>query len=362
MFLAAKRKSPQAKHAVGAGSFPSVSVIVPAFNEEKSIQAKIDNISATDYPPGNIEFLIGSDGSSDRTNEILRSVHDPSVRVYEFPHRRGKAAVLNDLVREAKGEVIVFSDANALYAPTAISHLAQNFTSQSVGAVLGNLLMDSNPESEGGVGEAIYWGMENRMKYLESNIRTTLGGTGAIYAIRKSLFVPLPVQKIVVDDLIIPLNVIKQGYDVKFDPQAIGYERTYDVVSLEFKRKVRIGAGNFSALFQFLSLLHPKYGFASLAWFSHKILRWCVPFLLVAIFVITVALAGISGFYYFLSCLEFILIGLAVLGLLCEKFKIDIRILHLVYYLFAMNIALLVGCFKAITQTQKPTWEKLRDA
>ncbi len=340
--------------------FPSVSVIIAAYNEESIINERIKNLYELEYPEGKIEFIIGSDGSDDHTNEILRSFTLPNLHIEYFPVRRGKANVINDLINKANGGLIIFSDANTMYEKKTIYSLVKHFNYPSVGAVCGDLRLYTNITTASEVGESWYWRYENFLKRMESNFSTLIGATGAVYAIRKSLYKPLPTSKTVMDDFLIPLEIVKKGFRVVYEPDAVAYENAAGTVSREFRRKVRIGAANFNGISEFISLLHPRYGFVAFALLSHKIIRWFVPFLLLGVFIASVVLSLTSEFYLWLlfAQLGFIIFGL--LGFILEKFKLNIGILSFPYYFIVMNLALFIGFFRFLRGNQKPTWDVIR--
>ncbi|OFW22607.1 MAG: hypothetical protein A3G21_24645 [Acidobacteria bacterium RIFCSPLOWO2_12_FULL_66_21] len=339
---------------------PSVTVVVPVFNERRVIEAKIANLEATDYPSGKLSVLFGSDGSTDGTNDVLARHQSIVLRATMFPLRRGKAAVLNDLVAHAAGEIVVFSDANASYAPDTIRRLASHFADPAVGAVCGELILTADQDTAGGRGEGLYWRYENALKRLESDISTTLGAVGPVYAIRRRLFRPLPAGVAVVDDFVIPLAIIEQGYRVLYDPSALAYERPSNSVYGEFRRKVRIGAQNFQGIAIFKALLSPRYGFASFALWSHKIVRWLVPLLLIGTLVSSAALAPTSLFFAVVTAGEGAFILAAGLGLLLELAGARTGRFGLPYYFVATNAALLVGLFRCLFRRQEPTWDAVR--
>jgi poly-beta-1,6-N-acetyl-D-glucosamine synthase len=338
---------------------PSVTVVVSVFNEAQILGKKLENLAAIDYPSERISFLFGSDGSTDKTTTILRR-SPVEITVKEFPARRGKAIVLNDLVAEAKGSIVVFSDANTMFRPETIRKLVQHFADPSVGAVSGELRLVSHPETVGGIGESSYWDYENLLKQKESDVYTILGATGAVYAIRRDLYVPLPTSKPVTDDFLIPLNILKQGYRTRYEGEAHAFERGADSIGSEFRRKVRIGAQNFSSISEFVSLLHPRYGFVSFALWSHKIIRWCVPFMLIGVLASCLTLAASSAVYKW--CLWAILsfLVVALMGFVLDKLKIESGPFTFPYYFVAMNAALFVGFLKFLLGKQQATWEIAR--
>lgn len=336
---------------------PTVTIVVSAYNEEAVVQEKKENLIMLDYPRDKLEVVFGSDGSTDRTNTILRQGLPPRIRFIEFQQRRGKAAVLNDLIPQATGDIVVLSDANTLYKSDTIRKLVRHFDDPRVGAVCGELVLTMDVKTAGGLGEGSYWRYENRIKLMESSIRTTVGATGAVYAIRKKLFVPLPMGKVITDDFVMSLGILKQGFTMSYDPQAIAYEQSANTVAAEFRRKVRIGAANFHGISELSPLLHPRYGFVAFILWSRKITRWVVPFLLIGLIMSSFILAMQSSMFFVITVIEIIFSVLTVIGLVCEKMNLNIGPFGLPYYFTAMNAALVVGFLKSLFGLQKPTWE-----
>ncbi len=339
---------------------PTVTVIIAVYNEENVLSRKLGNLREIDYPISRLRFLIGSDGSNDRTNDILKNFVLPNLTVHYFTDRRGKSAVLNDLVAQCDSEIIVFSDADTIFIPQTVRNLVQHFHYPSIGAVCGELLQGSIDSSVAGFGENFYRVYDNMIRQFESDIKTTLGTTGAVYAIRRNLYEILPSQKLVADDFIIPIQILKKGYMVKYESKAIGIELTHNSVTNEFDRKSRLGASNFQGIPQFSSLLNPIHGFVSLALWSHKIIRWCVPFLLLLLLFASALLFSNAGFYYLFFKGEIFFYSLALLGFLFEQLKMKISIFGLPYYFVAMNAALFVGFIKFLRRSQRTTWEVIR--
>ena len=339
---------------------PTVSIVIAVYNERDVIEGRLENLRRIGYQTAKIECIIGSDGSDDGTNLLLAQSNLRELKVKAFPERRGKAAVLNELIPQAEGEIVVLSDANTFYRPDTVRRLVSHFADPQVGAVFGELILESDTRTVGGMGEGYYWMYEYAMKRMESDISTTVGATGAVYAIRKKLFKPLPTDKPVMDDFIIPLNIVKEGFKVKYEPQAVAHEIPSNSVSGEFRRKVRIGAANFYGLSEFAALLHPRYGFASLALWSRKILRWCVPFLMMVMIAASLMLAVDSQLFRVIVFLEAALFASALLGFVLERIKIRTGILGVPYYFVAMNLALFVGFLKFAFGRQPATWEVIR--
>ena len=339
---------------------PMVSMLISAFNEEKVIEKKIKNCLDLDYPKDKIEILIGSDGSNDKTNDILQEFKNEFIKLFVFEQRRGKANVLNDLVDHAKGDILIFSDANTIYLRNALKYMVQYFVDPQIGGVCGKLELISLDDKYGEQGETLYWSYENRIKYLEGKIKTVLGANGGIYAIRKLLFQKLPVSIMVNDDFLVPLRIVKQGYDVIYEAEAIGRETTSLSIKGEFTRRVRIGAANFNVLKEIAPLLAPRRGFVAFALWSHKILRWFAPFLLIFLFISNIFLIG-SWFFntLFIAQLVFYLVSLSGSAISNSKRGRKVTFLSYCYYFASMNLALLVGFMKFLFKTQKPTWAKV---
>ncbi len=340
--------------------WPMVSVIISAYNEEGVLSDRLSNLTSIDYPNGKVEILIGSDGSTDGTNEILRQTESDLIKPVVFSDRRGKVAVLNDLVGRSRGEILVFSDANTEYTPMTIKELVKPFSDQAVGAVCGELVLKTDARTAGGLGEGLYWGYENVLKRFESNVRTTLGANGAVYALRKSQYRDLPVTKAIMDDLLIPLNAVKNGFRIHFAPEAVATERQSSSVSGEFRRKARNAALDFNSISEFASLLHPRFGFVSIGLWSHKILRWFVPFFLIGMAISSLLLAVESQMFQGIVAFELAFVILAGLGYLFERGGGRLGMAGLPYYFLSMNLALLVGFLRWLRGSQTSTWKVVR--
>ncbi len=338
----------------------SVSVILSVYNEAGIIGTRIRNLMTTRHPAGRMEILVGSDGSNDGTGEALGEFAGAGVRIFPYPARRGKAAVLNDLVREAAHPFLVFTDANTVYEPGTIPELLKPFADPAVGGVCGELNLDAGGDGPRPEGEASYWNYESRLKRLESGIGTILGATGAVYAIRKSLYTPLPTDRLVVDDFLVPLGILRQGYNVRYNPRARASEASAGSVAGEFRRKVRIGTANFFAIREFRDLLHPRWGFVAFALWSHKMIRWFAPVLLLTLAGVSLAGMGSSEFFRWCVILEACFAGLALLGAIGERLNIRVPLLILPYYFLAMNAALFVGMIKFLLDVRRPHWDVVR--
>jgi cellulose synthase/poly-beta-1,6-N-acetylglucosamine synthase-like glycosyltransferase len=348
-----------AKRARNESYQPSVAMVLAAYNEESVIAEKIENFTALDYPQDKISLYIGSDGSSDKTNEILSACHIKNVHAMLYQERSGKAGVLNRLIQNVTADILVFSDANTIYEPGAIKKLVRHFADDKVGGVCGLLVLTSPNDNSGGKGERTYWAYENFIKRMEGAIKTVLGANGAIYALRRFLFHPLPESKMISDDFYIPLKAVEAGYDVVYDNTAKAHEKTSPTLEGEFTRKVRIGASNFNGLKEIKSLLHPGRGFVALALWSHKVIRWFVPFILLGLFFMNANLTRYAP-YNFFFLVQLLFYSFAFVGHLLEKNgKSCPAVFRYPLYFVAMNAAIFVGFIKFVRGTQKAAWTRV---
>lgn len=335
---------------------PPVTMLVAAHNEAGVIQEKIANSLAIDYPSDRFRLVIASDGSDDATNALVAACPDPRVQLIAYPRRRGKIATLNATIPQLEDEILVMSDANTMYAPDAVRTLVRHFRDPRVGCVCGELVLES-PRG-GGSGEGLYWKYETWLKRMESRLGFLLGATGGIFALRRSLFRPLPPTTIV-EDFVTAMKVLESGYRVCYEPAARAMESTAPTLREEMRRKTRIGAGDFQAIALTAPMLNPLRGLPALGYWSHKIVRWFVPFLLLAMLFASALLSG-EPFYRF--CLGAQLLGYAVgvQGLLPNP--VDHPLLRPVRYFFVMNLALFIGFFRFLFRTQRVTWDQARRA
>jgi len=262
-------------------SMPPVAVVLSAFNEQVHIAARIENLRAQSYPREKVTIYVGSDGSTDRTLSILDELKSPDLRVFGFAARRGKASVLNDLLAHIEAPVCVFTDANVLFEPDAIQRLVDSMLESRAGAACGELLLQ---DSAGDNVDSLYWRIERMMKRMEGRLGGLLGANGAIYAIRSELYEPLPADTII-DDFVIVMRIASRGHPLVYAPAARALEDTPDNIEDEFRRRVRIGIGNYQALFRYPQFLFRVSMTRALCYGFHKLLRWFGPHLLLVMLV-----------------------------------------------------------------------------
>lgn len=336
------------------GDPPAVSLLIVAHNEADVIEARLKNALSLDYPSNKLEIVVASDGSTDSTGDIVRRYHDQGVRLIEFHPQRGKAAVLNRSIPQLSNDIVALSDANTELDPSALRRLTGWFSDSAVGAVCGRLIL-TDPTS-GRNADGLYWKYETLLKQCEARLDSLLGANGAIYAIRRAGFVPLP-DNMIVEDFIIPLLArLHHGYAIRYDMDAVAREETAADLREEFRRRCRIGAGNFQSIALLWRLLDPRLGFVAIAFFSHKLLRWFCPFFLLGILAASVVL--IRHPFYRLALIAqlaaYLLAGLATVA--AGELWMP-KAVRLVTLFVSMNAALLVGFFRWILGSDQPGWQ-----
>ena len=332
---------------------PQVTVLVCAHNEEKVIGERVENLLRVDYPKGKLEIIVASDGSSDRTEDIVKSYADKNVKLLGVKQRCGKVGTINRSFDEAKGDIVVMTDANTSFDKDAVTRLVEKFNDKKVGCAVGELHFHKD-----GVGEleGVYWRFEQFLKKVEGGRGSLLGANGGIYAIRKELFIKLP-DNTIVEDFLLPMKILERGYKVVYVPEAVAYEDATQKMVQELERRVRIGAGDFQALTLSWRMLDPRRGFSAFAYFSHKVVRWMVPFLMILAFLANLLLVGML-FYRMLFALQILFYLLAVAGRVLASLHVKAKFVGLPYYFVSMNIGLFFGFLKFCFGAQRVTWKR----
>ena len=338
-----------------AGEPPRISVIIAARNEESVIGERVQNLLDLDYPADRLEILIASDGSTDRTCEIVRQFASPRVRLFAFETNRGKAAVLNDMVAAAQGEILLLSDANTMMNRAAASRVARWFADPAVGVVCGRLVL-VDPETGNNV-DGLYWKYETFLKECEARLGALLGANGAIYAMRRTLF-PALGERIAVDDFVIPLLArLRSGTTIVYEPEAYACEETPAEIRAEFTRRSRIGAGGFQSLTLLWPLLALSWGWTAFAFLSHKVLRWAGPFFLLAALASSAVLMR-EPLFAVAWWAQTLLYAIAALGYFSPRKGGIYRFVRLTTMFAAMNLALLNGFYLWVTARQGGAWQR----
>jgi cellulose synthase/poly-beta-1,6-N-acetylglucosamine synthase-like glycosyltransferase len=333
---------------------PSVTMLISAFNEEKVIGRRLQNITEIDYPADKLQVLIISDGSSDRTGEIVRSFENGSIRLLDYRERRGKPAALNAALKEVTGEILTLSDANTFTNPDALRRMVRWFSDPTVGAVAGRVLLQ-DPVSGRNV-DGLYWRYETFIKGCEGRLGALVGANGPIYAIRRSLF--RVSSDSIVDDFTIPLTMqLRTWARLVFDPEAIATEEAPAEISDEFKRRARIGAGGYQSLPLLWPLLDPRRGWLAFTFFSHKVVRWLCPIFICLALITNLGLVGAPLYQAALGA-QLLFYAIALAGFAVTGPSLVARLLRLASMFASMNLALLVGLARWFTRQQSSAWER----
>ncbi len=339
---------------------PFVSIIMAAYNEESCIREKLESIYAGNYPPEKFEVLIGSDASRDGTVEVARSaVSEPgtaNLSVFDFPERRGKQNVVNDLVQESKGEILVLTDANVMFDADTVFYMIRHFKNPDIGLVDTNMINRGMKESGISYQEKAYISREVGIKDMESRLwGAMMGPFGGCYAIRREDFEKVP-SNFLVDDFYINMKVFEKGKLAINDINARVYEDLPEELRVEFRRKVRIGTGDFQNLRKFWRLIFTRrYGFAFL---SHKVFRWFGPFFLLMALIANFFLVLGNTFYLVILALHVMFYIVPVIDWTFKKMGHHFAPFRLVTHFVSMNAALFLGFFRSMKTIRSGIWER----
>jgi biofilm PGA synthesis N-glycosyltransferase PgaC len=332
---------------------PKVTIILAVHNEQKYLLAKLLNLSQLDYPADRLQIVVVSDGSTDDTNNILAAWHNPAGRTVILPERQGKSTALNHGIAEGQGEVIVFTDARQTIALDAVKNLMEDFGDPAVGCVSGELMIGKDQTTASAQGVGLYWRMEKKIRHWEGLAGSTVGATGALYAVRKNLILPLP-EETILDDVYIPLQVVRQGQRVVFEPRALAFDPLTPNPKQEFRRKLRTLIGNYQLL-QLAPWVLTRPNPLRFQFVCHKLLRLLVPFALVGMLVSTLWLR--KDVYELALVLQLAFYALAGLHLLPGKFGIASRLSDISLAFLVLNTAAALAFLYFITG-RKAIWSR----
>jgi cellulose synthase/poly-beta-1,6-N-acetylglucosamine synthase-like glycosyltransferase len=342
---------------------PSVSLIIAAHNEAAVIRGKLENVLSLDYPRNRMEVIVASDGSDDGTNEIVAGYRAKGINLVALP-RRGKIPTLNEAVLRAHGEILVFSDANSMYAPGALRALVRPFADSHVGGVAGNQRYLKGAVSNGATtGERAYWSIDRQLKQWQSCAGSVTSATGAIYAMRREIFKPLPSG--VSDDAMDSYRVIAHGSRMVFAPEAVAYEPVAPSANAEFRRKVRVSTRGLRCVAEAPGLLNPfRYGFYSFQLVSHKLLRWLAAWPLAILFITALWLWPAGGLYALAALAQLAFYGLAAVMFIFHEREFArgrlIRRLTIPFYFCLANFAFLLAQIQFLRGRRIDSWEVRR--
>ena len=353
--LAAGRKMPEY---APLSEWPEASLIIAAHNEEAVLCAKLENALAMDYPAERLDIIVVSDASTDGTDRIAAEFAERGVRLHRQEVRGGKTEAQNAGVRLARGQFLAFSDANSMYAPNALKRLLAPFADERIGCVCGELQY-ANPDEQGaGKGEGLYWRYEQFLKRRESLLSSALGANGAIYALRRALFVEL--RGDIISDFVAPLYAWRRGFRIAYEPTAVATEYSSGRFGDEFRRRRRIVSRSLYGLWTEAGVLNPfAHFFFAFQMFSHKLLRWLVPVWLVVVLAVNIPLAT-DGYYGLLLALQVAFYGLAALGLLLPERLGQYWLFYVPAYFTATNWGTLLGLLSFLTGRRHRVWQPAR--
>jgi cellulose synthase/poly-beta-1,6-N-acetylglucosamine synthase-like glycosyltransferase len=358
--LAGKKKITASTHTLE--ELPLVSVLIAAFNEEKVIAEKIDSLLACNYPGEKLEILVGSDASTDQTNSILQQLKDvnPSLHLSLFEKRTGKPGIINQLAKEARGEILVITDANVMLEKSTLYELIRYFKEEHVGLVDSRMINTGIKESGISRQENFYISREVRIKHHESVLwGSMMGPFGGCYALRKSLYRPVP-GHFLVDDFFINMAVLEQGAHCISNIDAKVYEDVSNNPREEFRRKKRISAGNFQNLSRYSSLLFKGRKGIGFCFLSHKVIRWLVPFLVILTLLSSAVLGLNTPLYLLLTLLQLLVLITPLIDYILRKIKIQSIPLRFISHFVLMNLAMLAGFFKYSGGIKNNVWKPTR--
>jgi cellulose synthase/poly-beta-1,6-N-acetylglucosamine synthase-like glycosyltransferase len=339
---------------------PSVSIIITAYNEERDLAAKLENTMSLDYPRELLEIIVASDCSTDRTDEIARQFADRDVRLVRQPERLGKTSAQNIAVKQARGEVILFSDATSLYETNVLRVMMPNFADSTVGCVAGRLIYIDPSESKVGRGARSYWGYETFLKRHESRVGSLIGASGCLYAVRRSAYKPFYPEAC--SDFMIATKMVEQGLRAIYEPDAVCTEETNRKADKELKMRVRVIAQTLNDLWRHRSMMKPwRSGFYAAQLISHKVMRYAVPLFLMAMIAASVLLAAHSFIFALVLSAQVLFYLSALAAWLLERLGVRSRTLALPEYFVLSNLASLIAGLQFLRGERYAHWEPIRE-
>lgn len=341
--------------------FPTLTLVIAAYNEESIIEEKIANTLQLSYPAGKLRLVFVTDGSSDRTPELVANY--PQIKLMHTPVRSGKILAMHRAMEEVDTEVVVFTDANTFLNKDALLLIARHYADVKVGAVSGEKRVMQDALSDATAGEGFYWKYESTLKKWDSELYSVVGAAGELFSVRRSLYRSVEPDTIL-DDFMISMQIAEQGYRIVYEPDAYASELSSENIKEELKRKVRIAAGGIQSILRLKKLMNPFHDpLLSFQYISHRVLRWTVtPFLMILALVLNILIVVKSGGvgYQLLLAGQVGFYGLALAGWVLETRKIKVKALFVPYYFCMMNYAVLAGIRRYFKGSQSAAWEKAK--
>lgn len=347
---------------------PSVTLVIPAYNEMNCLSEKVQNSLQLNYPADRLRILFVTEGSTDGSTEWLQKQYgsNPRISVMGGTERRGKIEAINLAMQQVHTPLVIYTDANTNLNPDAVANIVRHFADPIVGAVSGEKRIQTfDNEAAAGAGEGLYWKYESFLKKLDTDLNSVVGAAGELFAIRTELYEHVE-KDTLLDDFMISLRIASRGFRVVYDPEAYALERPSFSIGDEKKRKVRIASGGFQSIARLPHLLNVfRYGWLSFQYISHRVMRWAVaPFALPLIFLINLLLAFVADGWFYKAMLvaQVGFYGAALLGYYFENRKLRIKALFVPYYFSFMNWCAILGYFRYKSGVSSGIWEKARRA
>ncbi len=355
------RINPKFNTPVQNNYYPAVTFIVAAYNEQEIIEKKIQNCMRLAYPPEKIEFIFITDGSADNTTAIIERY--PHIKLLHKPERKGKSAALNRAIKQASNDILIISDANTFLNTEAVQYITAHYADALTGGVAGEKRVAASPDDSDNVGgrEGFYWKYESLLKKIDSDFYSVVGAAGELFSVRRNLYENIP-DATILDDFIISLKTAEKGFRIIYEPRAYAMELASASINDEKKRKIRIAAGGFQSIKMLASLFkfwkHPRLTFL---YVSHRVLRWTLsPLSLILILISNIVLAAEtkSIFYIFCLVIQVVFYFTAILSTFISS-NSKLKFLKFSGYFVFMNVSVIQGFFRFISNKQAATWEKV---
>ncbi len=334
---------------------PFITVLITAYNEEKDIGRKLKNTLEIEYPKEKLEILVASDGSTDKTDEIVKTFADRGVKLFRQEGRKGKTFTQNKAVERSKGEIILFSDATTFYKKDVLREILPNFADETIGCAAGKLIYVDKTDSNIGAGAKGYWNYETFLKESESKACSIIGASGCLYAVRKSAYQPMYAEAC--SDFLICTVIYRQNLRSIFEPRAVCFEDTNQQTNKEMKMRVRIISQTFTDLWRNRDMMNPfKSGFYAIQLISHKLFRYAVPFFLLVSLSSAAVAAFYSSFFTILFAVQIAFYVCAFLGWIT-----GLKILAIPHYFMLTNLASIIAFYKFLRGETYTRWEPIRE-
>lgn len=361
------KETARGKHVPPETDYPTVTLLIAAYNEKDYVEAKVQNSLALEYPKDKLKLVWVTDGSDDGTPDLLRRYPDAMLTVLHQPERAGKIAAMNRAVQLLDTSIVIFSDANTMLGKESVKRIVHLFADEKVGCVSGEKrIIGNQKDMAAGAGEGIYWKYESFLKRYDARLYSVVGAAGELFAVRREYFTEVE-KDTLLDDFVISLRIAMQGYITQYDPEAYACENPSANVEEELKRKVRIAAGGFQSMVRLAPLLNIfRYGMLSFQYISHRVLRWTLaPLSLMILLIGNSVLAFREGlfsehFFVIVFWLQICFYVMALLGWFLQNRQIKLKVLFVPYYFFIMNYAVYLGFFRYLRKAQDVKWERAK--